>query len=102
MGLIDELIGTLQEANLKGGEADAALNEVIELLQRAQAVLTEAIQLDAKALGDSGSGLVVESLGGFTSAQNQVANTIQTVESMQAFIRGATEHNTMYIEHLMS
>ncbi len=97
MGLIDDLIGTLNEANLKGGEADAAVSEAMELLQRAQAVLAESIELTARSLGDSGSGRVAEALGGFQSAQNHVAACIEGLAQGLPKLRHAVEQNTEYI-----
>lgn len=99
---IPEMTGALTQSNLMGGEADAAVGEAHEMLERSIAKLTECIRMNAAVLGNSTAESMMSALAYFQSAQNKISNAMREMETIQQDIRAAAELNEEYIGRLNS
>ncbi len=99
---IADMIGSLQEANLKGGEVDAFIQEIKPRLANCVQDLADAISLNAGVLGSSSAESVNQAMALFQEAQTHIGNILGVLEEAQTSLRGAEEHNSQYIGRLLS
>jgi len=99
---ISDMIGALQEANMKAGEVDAFIQETLPRMQNCVQDLADAISLNAGVLGTSSAESVNTAMALFQQAQTKINNLIGAMEEAQTSLRGAEENNNEYIGRLMS